>query len=967
MDIQFDKQYPVYALDTACFYTPDEAEIETKMTALRARLGEDRPKQEIGKRRKAVKNPLTKEERSALNRELGNLKDQLKKTIAKNVDVVRTVRPEKLTDVNVVQTFESSLVRELHMSSEHVNDEMVIVCVYFFGVAESIIKNGFNMRGNHYVFFSASAGQIRTKKFVAIREDLLEACMPTLTCGLSIADINAQGGVNVNKYLAYLALSNSSTEVWKDFDIDRCIVVDDFETVVSSEVDFIDEKDYSITREVHDVPITHTDGCGMILPQVSDKNFMVRAPWVKGLLSPFPFDRFIREADERDPSRNHAIIKDIYGQEHDVLREHIEVIFTSSQFKMHKYYSSWQDYKDKFKKYHCTAGKCNIEPVRIGKTTINYQMLQTLTSMTDEELDEICERTRSTLSRICTDKKTMLDCLGVRQRMGAPQTYFQKCLALYPELLRDEYCKEQLRDIRGSILNDARAGKLMIDGKYQFLIPDLYAACQYWFEGIAVPAGLLANGEVWTKQYARTEKLDVLRSPHLYKEHAVRRNVCKARPEIRKWFNTNGIYTSAFDCISKILQFDNDGDKALVVAEPTLVKVAERECKNVAPLYYPMAKAAPQELKPEAFYNGMVAAWTGGNIGTISNKITKIWNSPAPDVDAVKILCFLNNFVIDYAKTLYLPRTPKEWQERLAKLDRDKLPAFFKYAKGKSDSQITERGSGAVDRIFRQMPMYKFRFNLSEVGAFDYHLLMYNEVQQIGEKERELVDFFKYESLHIGANTCTKFWEEDFHWAYKFKALRKKMEAFGTRQYVVDVLVKALYDEKPTKRKAALWYCYGDVMYENLADALEYYDGICLKCGKRFSKKHTNRKYCPDCEPDGEGIALREAQCVQCGCTFKTRHTLDSAVCAACRMDIGEVTIRPQRRTAKKPSYKPRQIEEAREKPQEMFCLDCGVPIPVVKRGRPSVRCASCQQKRNREMTKRWKMQRGILKYKPVV
>ena len=337
LDIQFDKQYPVYALDTACFYTDEEAEIEEKMNALRIRLSEDRPKNDkkTTRRHRVERKPLTKEERTAINKELSKLKEELKSLIASNAALTRTVREDKLVENNIVQTFESSLVRELDMSSDETNEQMVIVCVYFFGVAESIIKNGFTMRGHHYVFFSASAGQIRTKKFVAIREDLLERCMPTLTCGLSIADINEQGGVNVNKYLAYLALSNSSTEVWRDFDIDRCIVVDDFETVVRSEVDFIDEKDFSISREMHDVPITHTDGCGMILPQVSDKNFMVRAPWVKGLLSPFPFDKFIRQADERNPAVNHAVIKDIYGQEHDVLKEHIEVIFTASQFKMH--------------------------------------------------------------------------------------------------------------------------------------------------------------------------------------------------------------------------------------------------------------------------------------------------------------------------------------------------------------------------------------------------------------------------------------------------------------------------------------------------------------------------------------------------------------------------------------------------------------------------------------------------------
>ena len=49
-----------------------------------------------------------------------------------------------------------------------------------------------------------------------------------------------QGGNNVNKHLAYMALANSATDQWTDFDIDRCIVVDDFETNVPGTFDFIE-------------------------------------------------------------------------------------------------------------------------------------------------------------------------------------------------------------------------------------------------------------------------------------------------------------------------------------------------------------------------------------------------------------------------------------------------------------------------------------------------------------------------------------------------------------------------------------------------------------------------------------------------------------------------------------------------------------------------------------------------------
>lgn len=69
-------------------------------------------------------------------------------------------------------------------------------------------------------------------------------------CGLTIEKINSKGGNNVNKHLAYMALANSATDQWTDFDIDRCIVIDDFETNVPGTFDFIDESDYSITRKL---------------------------------------------------------------------------------------------------------------------------------------------------------------------------------------------------------------------------------------------------------------------------------------------------------------------------------------------------------------------------------------------------------------------------------------------------------------------------------------------------------------------------------------------------------------------------------------------------------------------------------------------------------------------------------------------------------------------------------------------
>lgn len=599
-------QHSVYTFDTACFYTDEETALDRRLQALRKQINDDRqlrsdiealeekrkkdekkakgeaytpppPPDEPDARSHLRKKPaqrrrrkkeelgatpeemrqhlLTSAELKDINKQIKDTKQALKDVIASNVDIDRHVRKEAIAPRNIISIFDSCLTRCLQMSSTEVNDTLVVIKVYYFGVAENIIKRGFYMNGEHYVFFSASAGQIRTKKFVAIKESAYKEIENTLTCGLSVDDINAHGGININKYLAYLALCNSATTPWPEFPIEKTIVVDDFETNVRALVDHIDPETYTITREEMDVPITHTDGCGMILPSLSKKNFMMRAPWVKGLLASFDFAKFIREADREDPWTNHGLIADIYGVEHDVLKEDIQIILTKSQFKLWSHYSNFGEYQRNFRKYGCVAGKCNEEPDRIENAKFNYQMLQTLTDLTDEELEKICERSNRKLRDMASDRKTMLQVFGATkdpERLNA----FQQSLAYYPELLQDPYCRETLRDLKNSLELQAVAGRLDIDGKYLFLVPDLYAACQHWFLHQEVPKGLLADGEVATRVYARKEKLDVLRSPHLYKEHAVRRNVWAENPELKRWFRTDAIYTSSFDVISKILQFD---------------------------------------------------------------------------------------------------------------------------------------------------------------------------------------------------------------------------------------------------------------------------------------------------------------------------------------------------------------------------------------------------------------------------
>lgn len=126
-----------------------------------------------------------------------------------------------------------------------------------------------------YRFLTASAGQLRTDKLQFISEDMWPRIQKRLECGMDWEAINAKGGMNVNKLMAYTALSCSATDDWPDMDIDRCIVIKDFEAPVTGMMKYI-KPDYSSEIGIQTVQINHCDGIGMMLPSVSKSNFMVR-------------------------------------------------------------------------------------------------------------------------------------------------------------------------------------------------------------------------------------------------------------------------------------------------------------------------------------------------------------------------------------------------------------------------------------------------------------------------------------------------------------------------------------------------------------------------------------------------------------------------------------------------------------------------------------------------------------------
>lgn len=761
---------------------------------------------------------------------------------------IRTLREDALVINNAVSVFDSVLTRTLGCNDEEdICTDIIIVQSYYYKVLEDLITKGFvNTDGEQYIYFSSSAGQIRKKRGVFVKKSLWEQYENSLMCGLTKEVINEKDGINLTKYQAYKALCSSASIEWKDFDIDRCIVVDDLTVTINTKVDYIDHKNYKIEPNTpKDIEIEVTDGCGMMLPSVSDKSFQVRAPHLKGLLVPFPFDKFVKE----HPNAS-ATVTDIYGDTYDIFEDNIEIIFTTSQFKMASYYKDWKEYQKNFNDYNCQAAKLNEEDTS-GEATLTYQMLQSLVDVKKEELEQIASTTTNDIYGLGRDKETTLRIMGATDD-NERKNYFQQALSLYPNLLNEEHTKETIKSKKESLVKDAKSGKLRIEGaKYTFLIPDLYGFAQKIF-GLEV-TGLLEDGQVHCRLYDEG-KMCLLRSPHLFREWGIKDN--KKTDEMKEWFISDGIYISSKDNISKLIQADWDGDKILCIQSDLVTSVAERNMEGIVPLYYEMAKAESQEITDENLYSSLIEAYKA-NVGTVSNDITKIWNSGKIDenaMDAIRWLCMESNFQIDRAKTNFMTTRPPHVDELIKSYTKAKTPYFFQYAKNKEENKVEEINNSTVNRICGIVDENNKRMYFTKVAdKFDYKQLLKNKRIKLDDEIAQAI-IVRYEELNGNKKWMMNEKAKNEHDSGEslpvYKYIRKELlKVENNAHYVADVLVKYLYSEKNTPFKTTLWSSFGKEILRNIKKNVHNIVE-CKSCRCAIEEPKKNQVRCDSCQAE---------------------------------------------------------------------------------------------------------------------
>lgn len=849
------------------------------------------------------KNSITEVEPSELKSRLRNL--------VKSNESQRTYNND-INKAKKVSTFSSTFTRALGIDESKIEkgdfaftDKIIIVKVdkdvdkhIQNDMMSQLIKRGFTFDNKVYQYVFSGAGQIRTKKLVFCEVNTYDKAKDKLYAGLTDEMINSKGGAVVGKLLAYRALSASASVEWskhtgKSFNINECIVVKDFEhTIKDVEVESIDW-DYNISDvKTKDIINPVTDGAGIMLESVHNKNIQFRAPWMKGLLSPFPFDEFIKlHKVDLDAFE----IEDAWGKPQSL--KGVKIIFTESQFKMKNYFESWEAYKIAFKKYKCEFAICNEESLNAADfkdSTIAYQMLQTLHSMTNDEIESITSFTHNKINAInkatndwytkdengdvtinVEAKNILLDVLGVNTDYTYKRPFTNAIQLASDNLLFDKYVQQSILNTRDAMLKDAKAGKLIMEGsRTVYILPDFYAFCEWLFLGEESPEGLLEADEVSCALYDNNFRINMLRSPHLYIEHCIHTN--QRSEELSKWFRTNGVHVSVNSTASHQLAYDVDGDTSLLVPEIeafkssyTFVKCAERHMQDVYVLDYEMATSGKVEITNKTLVDALKKSFKA-NIGTISNQITKILNKDTvleEDLKLVKLLKMKNNMVIDFAKTNFDPPIKKEeLKDKLEEIKKIPLPYFFKFAKDTKD--VDEVTSSTMNRISARFNEDFDKVKFAKDGTFDGSLMVRDLVGLNKQVSEAIINTYN-EFVNNKANTTQMMQEIEgqdddalkfYVKSNKIEEFKKQMLSITDDEYlIVDVLINYLYqkhyDDKgkriyKNKNLHTLWEAFGDVLLHNIDCKLLDKKQVRCDCCKTVIDKKSNRQ--TKCEPCAE-------------------------------------------------------------------------------------------------------------------
>lgn len=231
----------------------------------------------------------------------------------------------------------------------------------------------------------------------------------------------------------------------------------------------------------------------------------LRNAWLKGMLYPFPIIEFIEKYNN-----GNYFIEDIWGNVQDI-RE-CEMIVTESSLKLWSSYKNIDDYMAAYKECGYGFAVTKISPHRLDDIKeLNYQYLQSY-NFSDEDITELCAPTIKYLKdSFCGDYESTIKFLGITEETE-PETW-QQALYISKYMLNDPFVIDSVNKMIKKKINNAKIGKLIVNGNYQIASGDPFALMQS-ICGLEV-TGLLKADECYSKYWSdkQIDEVVIFRSP----------------------------------------------------------------------------------------------------------------------------------------------------------------------------------------------------------------------------------------------------------------------------------------------------------------------------------------------------------------------------------------------------------------------------------------------------------------------
>lgn len=547
-----------------------------------------------------------------------------------------------------------------------------------------ISKEMFIVNGVSYKRLCAGAGQLRRNTVLFVVEKLHSQLEKIMYCGLDSKKI---GKINLAKFSAYFSLYSSSTNL---ISTPRVCVVKDYELILPDQkIDWIYEKDNGerdIESKTMDVVQNVWDGSGIIskemaiqwnkdlgITEYSPSAYIVRSAWIKGLCIVFDWKRFAKDVAKKE------YITDAWG--HEKYIGDIDVILTTSQFKMWKKYSSWEEYIQYHTEYKHVWGCSRVNKEKDNYlTSLNYQYIQS-NFFTPENIKNLSDFSIDWVKKVCSYDRiyVLLFLLGYHEYDKKLSKVEQsssmdiaKALMYSDEILKDIYVKNRIYKSIQNKINQIKIGKPLVQGAYEFATVDPFMLCEYIF-GLT-PKGLLKENQLWNHRWVTkgSKEVAVMRSP-LVSPHENQVMQVYSDDNCVDWFSTikSGVILNAWDtALMRASDADCDGDLLLTSDDKYLLSSIDRSLNT---LTYEKSTVKVQNIS----YSNLAKMDTKSfntKIGFITNLATSficLREQYAKDskeyielTKRINLLRFHQGSAIDAGKgNLYIP-TPKHWSKK---------------------------------------------------------------------------------------------------------------------------------------------------------------------------------------------------------------------------------------------------------------------------------------------------------------